>query len=52
MIIRKKKVWYTEPCNQNKKLWYGEPCNLHEGFYIPQKIDKKIDKKKIEEILT
>ena len=48
MIIKKRKGWNIEPCNLNKKLWYDEPCNLHEGFYIPQKIDKK----KIEEILT
>ena len=51
MIIKKKKDWNIEPCNQNKKFWYDEPCILHEGFYIPCKIDKKIDKKKIEEIL-
>ena len=45
MIIKKKKVWYTEPCNQNTKLWYDEPYDLQEGFYIPCKTDKKIDKK-------
>jgi hypothetical protein len=64
MIIKKKKDWNTEPCNLNKKLWYsepvypkikiwyGEPYDLNEGFYIPCKTDKKIDKKKILEILT
>ena len=52
MIIKKKKDWNIEPCNLNKKLWYDEPYNLHEGFYIPCKTDKKIDKKKILKILT
>jgi len=52
MIAKKRKEWNIEPCNLNKKLWYGEPYDLHEGFYIPCKTDKKIDKKKILKILT
>jgi hypothetical protein len=52
MIVKKRKYWYDEPCYPKIKIAYGEPCDLNEGFYIPCKNDKKIDKKKILEILT
>ena len=48
---QKIKLGYDEPVHPKIKIFYDEPYNLHEGFYIPYKIDKKIDKKKIEDIL-
>ena len=60
MVVKKRKNWYIDPCKPKIKLWYnepvypkikifyGEPCDWNEKCHIPYKIDKK----KIEEILT
>jgi len=52
MIVKKRKEWNRDPNTWDGKFYihYKNPWNGK--FFIPCKIDKKIDKKKIEEILT